>query len=218
MDGSNKSMFPMNLQFFAEGEGVGQGQNTNPAGATGGNEPGGDDGAKAPSIDELMAELAKERAEKAQNKAALDKALKEKGDITKQLRARQSAEEQEAEAKKQQEEQQKAYVKSLEDKLAVIEATDRYRKLGMEEKFAKETAELEVKGDMEKVTSNIAKQMEANKKAAYDEFIKTRPDIQAGNGDGEKKSLAAEKAVAVAKRNAGANTDILANYISGGKK
>lgn len=37
-------------------------------------------------------------------------------------------------------------------------------------------------------------------------------------GAGAGASLAAEKAVAVAKRNSGANTDILANYISGGKK
>lgn len=54
-----------------------------------------------PTVEELMAQLASERAEKERNKLALDKALKEKGDITKQLRAKQTAEEQEAEAQKE---------------------------------------------------------------------------------------------------------------------
>ena len=49
------------------------------------------------TVEELKAQLAAERAEKERHKTALDKALKEKGDITKQLRAKQTAEEQQAE-------------------------------------------------------------------------------------------------------------------------
>lgn len=203
----------MNLQFFGEGgDGVDGGEpgNDGSAGADEG------DGGAEPSVDELLAQLAQERAEKAQNKAALDKALKEKGDITKQLRAKQTAEEAEAETKAQIDEQQKAYVKGLEDKLAIIAATDRYRNLGMEAAFAAETAKYEVEGNMEKVTANISKQMKLNQDAAYAEFIKNRPDVQAGNADDGKKTKAAELAAQAAKRNSAAsNNDILSHYTGG---
>ena len=64
---------------------------------------------KTPTVEELMAELAKERAAKAKDKAALDKVLKENGEIKKQLRAKQTQQEIDDEAKREAEEQQKAY-------------------------------------------------------------------------------------------------------------
>lgn len=215
-DSKKNTMFPMNLQLFGEGAESNTGNNTGTSGDTA-VEIGAEN--QTPSVDELLAQLAQERAEKAQNKAALDKALKEKGDITKQLRAKQTAEEAEAETKAQIDEQQKAYVKGLEDKLAIIAATDRYRNLGMEAAFAAETAKYEVEGNMEKVTANISKQMKLNQDAAYAEFIKNRPDVQAGNADDGKKTKAAELAAQAAKRNSAAsNNDILSHYIPGGNK
>ena len=212
-DSKKKAMFPMNLQFFAES---GEGGSGSEASGQDGAGTEGASGDAQPSVEELLSQLAQERAEKAQNKAALDKALKEKGDITKQLRARQTAEETEAETKAQVQEQQKIYVKSLEDKLAVIAATDRYRNLGMEAGLASETAKYEVEGNMEKVTSNISKQMKLNQDTAYAEFIKNRPDVQAGNGEDGKKTKAAELATQAAKRNSAANNnDILSHYTGG---
>ena len=52
-----------------------------------------------PTVEELMAQLATEKADRAKEKQALDKALREKGELTKALRAKQTTEEQEAEAK-----------------------------------------------------------------------------------------------------------------------
>ena len=73
-------MMPYNLQFFAEGEEV---TTTEPDNA----------GEDAESIEALKQQLADERAAKAKDKAALDKALKQVGDLTKQLRSRQTQQE-----------------------------------------------------------------------------------------------------------------------------
>ena len=49
-----------------------------------------------PKVEDLMSELAQLKADMAKNKNALDKALREKGEITKKLREKQTAEEAEA--------------------------------------------------------------------------------------------------------------------------
>ena len=72
----------LDLQFFAEGEGEA-------SGAAEGNDPGAD----AETLESLKTALAEERAAKARDKAALDKALKQVGDLTKQLRSKQSQQE-----------------------------------------------------------------------------------------------------------------------------
>lgn len=143
------------------------------------------------TVETLMAQLAQERAEKEKNKAALDKVLKEKGEITKQLRARQTAEEQEAEAKREQQEQHEAYVKGLERQIQLTEAISRYTTMGMDAELAKKTAEAELEGTPEGkdiVFANIQKMTEAKIKAAEAEWLKNRPDVQAGNGEDDEKT------------------------------
>ena len=68
-------------------------------------------------------ELARLKAELAKQKAALDKATKEAGDYRKQLRAKQSAEEVEAEEKRQAEEAMQAELNELRKRFAVAEAS-----------------------------------------------------------------------------------------------
>ena len=63
------------------------------------------------TIESLMAELTKAKAESAKNKTALDKALHNNGELTKQLRAKMTASEQEAEAKREAEEAQAKRIK-----------------------------------------------------------------------------------------------------------
>ena len=89
-----RKMMPYNLQFFAEGEEV---TTTEPDNA----------GEDAESIEALKQQLADERAAKAKDKAALDKALKQVGDLTKQLRSRQTQQEIDEEAKRAAEEETK---------------------------------------------------------------------------------------------------------------
>lgn len=135
------------------------------------------------TVEDLMSELAKEKAERAKEKLALDKALKEKGELTKKLRARMTAEEQEDEAKRQQQEEHNKYVKGLEDKIALIDAKNRYLSIGMTAELAEVTAKAELDGDKDTVAANYKKHMESAIKAAEAEWLKSRPEPNAGNGE-----------------------------------
>lgn len=136
-----------------------------------------------PTMEELTAALAKANAEIEKMKIASNKQSSENATLKKQLRAKQTAEEQAEEAKREQEEAHKEYVAGLERKLAIIEAKSRYGDMGMDADLAAKTAEAELNGDQETVSANIKKMMAANLKAAEAEWIKSRPDVQAGNGE-----------------------------------
>ena len=211
--GHARFKMPMNIQFFAEssggdggsgeGEGTGDGE--------------GKDGGSTPSVDELLAQLAQERATNAQNKAALDKALKEKGELTKNLRAKMSAEEQEAEAKKAADEAKDARIQELESKFRTMDYSKRYMGIGMDEKTAETLSEMTGElADPDKFFSALGKFITASNKSAGEnaiqDLIKKNPEIKAGSGDDTKTSLAEEKAVSIGKRTAGANEDILKHY------
>lgn len=185
---------PMNLQFFAEGEPDGAGtQGSNPSGGDPSGAAGDDAGEKeggehTPTVEELMAQLAKERAEKERYKVALNKSSSEAAEYKKKFREKQTAEEQEEEAKREQQEQHDKYVKGIETELATIKATKRYMGIGMPEDLAADTAKAEIKGDNEAVTANMKKFMDVTIKAKEADWIKNRPPVNAGNGeDGDDK-------------------------------
>ncbi len=144
---------------------------------------------KEPTVEELVAQLAQERAEKAKLKNNFDKTSSELANTKKQLKAKQTAEEQEEVAKKEAEEEHKKYVKGLEDTIKMTNATNRYLALGMSAEMAKDTAQAELDGDMEKVTANMGKYNSAKIKEAEAEWLKSRPPVNAGQGDGEEKDL-----------------------------
>lgn len=109
---------------------------------------------KEPTVEELMAQLAQERANSAKLQNDYNKASSEAANYRKQLKAKQTAEEQEEEAKKEAEEEHKKYVKGLEDTIRMTNATNRYLAIGMSAEMAKDTANAELENDMEKVTEN----------------------------------------------------------------
>lgn len=131
-----------------------------------------------PSVDELMAQLAQERAEKEKNKVALDKALKEKGDITKQLRAKQTAEEQEAEAQKE------AQRLADEERENLRKENNRYKALSAYKSLEEETVDtlLEAISDADHTTiaSIIEKEKQKAVKEAESKWIKDRPRVSSG--------------------------------------
>ena len=139
------------------------------------------------TLEEAMTLLAKERAEKAKLKNSFDKASSDLAETKKQLRAKQTAEEQKEEAEREAAEEHAKYVKGLETELATIRATKRYMGLGMTEEFATETAKAEIEGDLEHVTENMRKHQEALLKAKEAEWIKSRPEVNAGNDEGDSK-------------------------------
>ena len=212
--GHARCKIPLNLQFFAESAGDGG------DGGSGGSDLGeSGEGSQEnnPSVEELMAQLAQERAENAKNKNALDKALREKGELTKNLRAKMTAEEQEQEAKREAEEAKDAKIQELESKFRTMDYSKRYMGIGMDEKTAESLSELTGElADADKFFSALGKFITASNKAAEEnyrqELIKNNPDINAGSGGDTKNSLAEERAVSIGKRTAGANEDILKFY------
>ena len=170
-----------------------------------------------PSVDELMAELAKERAEKAKLKNSFDTASSELAATKKQLRTKMTAEEQIEEEKRLAEEAKDAKIQELESRFRTMDYSKRYMGIGMDEKTAESLSELTGElVDADKFFSALGKFITASNKAAEEnyrqELIKNNPDINAGSGGDTKNSLAEERAVSIGKRTAGANEDILKFY------
>lgn len=136
------------------------------------------------TLETLSADNAKLKAELAKQKLALDKALHNNGELTKKLRDKMSAQEQEDEAKRQEAEAFKAHMAELETFKRRTEAKERYLVMGMSKEFADEAAEAEVSNDMEALTSVYKKHHEASLKASRDEWLKSRPEPNAGRDEG----------------------------------
>lgn len=140
---------------------------------------------KTPTVEELMAELARERAEKAKLKNSFDNASSEAAKYKKALRERQSAEEIQNEEKQKAEEAHKAYVADLEKFKRTAEAKARYALQGMTEELAKQAAEAEVQGDYDALAKIQKQHTDALIKAREAEWLKNRPEINAGNSGDE---------------------------------
>lgn len=136
-----------------------------------------------PSVESLMAEIAKMKAEVEKSNLARDKAMKERGDAVKALREKQSAEEIADEAKREQEEAHNAYVKDLEQFKTRTLAKDRYLMQGMTVEMADKAAQAEVDGDMDTLATIQKQHTDAALKAAKAEWQKTQPEANRGNGN-----------------------------------
>lgn len=132
------------------------------------------------TLESLSADNAKLRAEMAKQKIALDKALHNNGELTKQLRAKMTAQEQEDEAKRVEAEAVKSHIAELEAFKHEAEAKERYLTMGMSRDFAIEAAKAEVAGDMDALAAVYKKHNDASIKAKQEEWLKTRPEPAAG--------------------------------------
>lgn len=206
---------PMNLQFFAEpsGDGGDGGTGNGDIKDDGESEQGGN-----PSVEELMAQLAQERAENAKNKNALDKALREKGELTKNLRAKMTAEEQEQEAKKEADEAKDARIQELESEFRKMNYSKRYMGIGMDEKTAEIFAE--ITGDLpdtDKFFSELDKFIKGKVKSAGEnavqELIKNNPEIKAGSGSVDPNAWVGDMAKDIAGQKNKANKSIIERYV-----
>lgn len=141
----------------------------------------------APKVEDLMAELAQLKADAARNKNALDKALREKGEITKRLRERQTAEEKEAEAKAEAE-AERAEREAEKDKIiAQYEAKAMFAEMGLSGKELDAAIDAKLNGDDKTVYSVIAKFYEAKYESALktkeSEWLGNRPPVNVGVGE-----------------------------------
>lgn len=204
---------PMNLQLFAD------------PGNDGGSSEGGEERnfsdslpEDTPTVEELMTQLAEERAKTARLQNEKDTASSEAASFKKQLRARMSANEQEEAEKKAREEAIEKELQELRNESRINKYSKRFMGVGMDETSATELATLTGEiAEPDKFFSTLDKFVKATiKKAGEDSveaLIKSNPSIKAGNGDGGGESLAVRKAKELSRGNRTVNQDILKNYM-----
>lgn len=138
----------------------------------------GDGGNQTPTVEELMAQLAEEQNKNRKNKLALDKALKETGDMKKQLRARQTAEEQEAEEKAEREREIAERLEKAEKENNRFKAIAAYKSL--DEKTVDTLLEAVADGDHASIANIIDSEVQKAVKTAQAEWLKSRPPVSSG--------------------------------------
>jgi hypothetical protein len=143
--------------------------------------------ASAPKVEDLMSELAQLKADMARNKNALDKALREKGEITKRLREKQTAEEAEAEAKAEAEAARAEREAEMERKIATYEAKSMFTEMGLVGKDLETAVQAKIDGDEKTVYSVIVKYFENKYESALktkeSEWLGNRPQVNVGVGE-----------------------------------
>lgn len=134
-------------------------------------------------IAELLTQIAEMKAQLSKNKNALDKALREKGDITKQLRAKQTVEEQEEEARKEAERIKNEKFAEMEKELNHIKAVSAYKGKVADDKIDV-LIDAVTDNDHDAIANTVQAAYERGKKDGQAEYLKNRPQINAGSGSG----------------------------------
>ena len=147
------------------------------------------------TYEDALAEIAAAQAEVKKAKAERDAALKKSGEITKQLRAKMTEAELEAEKKAQEDEEKKAYVTELENYKKTNEAIKRYQLQGMSNELAEKAAKAEIEGDMDALADIQAQHTKALIKEKEAEWKASRPRVNMG--DGEESSMTKEEILAI---------------------
>ena len=180
----------MNLQLFAEdasGDKTTESSGNEPDNEPGNSDDSGDSGDDTDDTDvpNLAEENASLKVQLAKMKKAMDKATSDTAKYKKQLREKQSAEEIALQEKAEKEaEREEAYQKLLKEN-TVTKYEKNFLALGYSEELATKAANAQYDGDTEELfkiqqdfQTNLLKQKEA-------EWAKSRPNPQAGNGEGD---------------------------------
>lgn len=136
----------------------------------------------SPTVEELMAQLASERAEKEKYKNASDKASSEAAKYKKELRSKQTAEEQEAEAKAEADRRRDEELENLRKELNHNKATAAYKSI-QNEKVVESLIEAVSDADHATIASIIEAEKKAAVKTAQAEWLKSRPQVNTGTGN-----------------------------------
>lgn len=144
---------------------------------------------EANELDQLRAELEKERSErKAEQQAAkkvkdaLDKALHDKAQLTKERRAEMTDAQREAAEREERWNELVERCADLEKYKSTNQAKERYLARGFSIELATKAAEAEVSGNMEELSVIEQTYHDAEMKAARDEWMKSRPRVNSGDG------------------------------------
>lgn len=151
-----------------------------------------------PSVDDLMAEIAQLKADKIKSKNDLDAALKKAGDATKALRARQTAEEREAEEKAEAQRLADEERETLKKELNFLKATKAYKDI-QDENTVGMLIEAVTDADHATIASILSNEINKAIKAKEAEWLLTRPQANVGNGN-EYSSMTREQIMAIPDR------------------
>lgn len=132
-----------------------------------------------PTVDELMMQLEVERMESKKRKDALDKALKEKGELTKSLREKMTADEQAEAERKEVEEKRQAEYESAIAELNFLKATKAYSNIS-DEKIVEGLIKAIDEKDHTAIAKVINAQIENAVKVAKAEWMGNLPDVRTG--------------------------------------
>lgn len=136
-----------------------------------------------PTVDELMAQLAAERARADKNKLELDKALKENGTVKKALREKQTAEEAEAEARAEQQRIRDEEYEALKAENNLIKASNAYKGIS-DEKVVAKLIDAVSSADHTAIAKLIDEQCRKAVADAEANWLANRPRVNNGSGDG----------------------------------
>nr|DAF78380.1 MAG TPA: Major head protein [Caudoviricetes sp.] len=132
-----------------------------------------------PTLDELMAQLAQANADRDKYKAANDKLSKSEAEMKRQLRAKLTAEEQEAEAKAEAEKNREEELENLRKELNHNKAVAAYKAIA-NEKTVETLIEAVSEADHNAIALIIENEKKAAVKEAQAEWLKSRPQANAG--------------------------------------
>ena len=137
--------------------------------------------AKTPTVEELLAELAKEKAANGKSKSAIDKLAKENGELKKSLRAHQTADEAaEAERKAQEQELQEKYNALLKEN-TLNKYTSNFKALGFTDEQAVAAANALVDGDFDNALFKaLGLGIASITKTAQTTWLNNRPPVNSG--------------------------------------
>ena len=135
------------------------------------------------TIQELLAKLGQAKADAAKWKSSFDNASSQVADLKHKIRENMTQQQIDEEEKRMKEEEISNELASLREFKKRTEAIDRYRRSGLNDELAKKAAEAELKGDMDEIGEIYRKNTESVLKEKEKEWIKSRPDINAGNGE-----------------------------------
>lgn len=150
------------------------------------NNPGVENQDNTPTVEQLQAELDAARADVERYKNANDKSSKEAADYKRQLRAKQTTEEQEAEARAEAERVAKEERDALQSELNKIKAENAYKAIS-DGKVVGALIEAVSNADHNAIAQIIAKECEKAVAVAQQTWLDNRPEVNYG-GSSETKT------------------------------
>jgi DNA repair exonuclease SbcCD ATPase subunit len=191
MQKTDFEVLPYKLQMFADGDDNGnEGDNTpdSQSNDDGKSEPDNSSNDDVDKLNEALAELAKAKAEAEKNKKALDKEMSKNQQLTKDLRAKMTADEQ-AQAEKEEAEREAAErLQKAEAELNRMKAIQAYKAIENEETVNTliDAINDNDHASIATIIENEVKKAIASKEA---EWKKSRPPIETGDGSGASMSV-----------------------------